>query len=79
MIYDENFTALSEGEFAASAAPLIAAYKDAMGRRDTHGAVKLADIREAERALKAHCNAWAVTKHRRTWVEEFITRECYGV
>lgn len=78
-MYDENFTALSEGEFVASAAPLIEAYKDAMGRRDTHGAVKLADIREAERALTAHCNAWAITKRRKLFVEEMIQRECYGV
>ena len=77
MIYDERFTTLSEAEFVQTAMPLVIAYRDAMARRDTQGQTKQADITEARNALTAHCNAWAITKPRKAFVDGFVLRECY--
>lgn len=77
MTYDATFTTLTEDEFTESAMPLVNAYREAMGKRDTEGRTKRADIDAARDALYAHCNAWAVTKARKAFVTDFIVRECY--
>lgn len=57
--YDETFTTLSDEEFAATATPLLEAYKESMGRRDFEGRTKQSEIEDTRTALYAHCSAWA--------------------
>lgn len=69
MLYDEDFLTLTPDEFAKTAQPLVDAYRATFGPGKNR--VVTADAR---RALEAHCNAWAITKARKTFVAELLDK-----
>lgn len=77
MIYDADFTALTFDQFVDTARPYVAQYKESMGRKDSDGRTKASDIEDARNALTAHCKAWAITKKRKTQIDEWLVTACY--
>ena len=72
-----DFTTLTFDEFISTALPLVARYRDAMGRKDTEGRSKASDIEDARLALTAHCKAWAITKKRKALIDDWFVTACY--
>ena len=65
MIYDDEFLTLSEADFLKTAQPLIDKYRATFGKNR-------ATVAEARRELEAHCNAWAINRARRAFVDELL-------
>ena len=70
--YNEEFTAMTEGEFRRSAAPLVEAYRATFGKNREL-------VRDARNALEAHCKAWAGNNKARQKVVDALLFEAIDV